>query len=526
MGGEDAASAVADTQDLVAFHRGDEADLGPGPDLQVGGLVYACDEVTQVWGADLTEEPDRPVAEQGRPQRLARPVPAVIALDGEVAVDEHREQPVRGGPGHVQTLGRIGDPQRSLLLKELREMQGVVDGPDRVGRLVLHSRKSYLDWQNSSTIVGMDDFKGRAAGLAVSQRSDQPEPTADLQALYRGFERELLVPLWTEIGELMPAQPVSKATAHLWRWDRLLPLAEQAGALVPVGRGGERRAIALANPGLGGAPFATSTLWAAIQYLGPREVAPEHRHTQNAFRFVVEGEGVWTVVDGDPVAMRRGDFLLTPGWHFHGHHNAFDAPMAWLDGLDIPFVHHMGSAFFEFGADEVSDRSRPERSRAERLWAHPGLRPVSQPRSMPSSPIVAYRWEHTDAALSEQLALENEGHSGVIEPGHAGVRFTNPTSGGDVMATLRAEFHRLRAGATTAPRREVGSAVWQVFDGTGRVRVGHSTWTVGRGDLFVVPSWQQLEIGAETGLDLFRFSDTPIFEQLNAYRVQVEGASR
>jgi gentisate 1,2-dioxygenase len=371
----------------------------------------------------------------------------------------------------------------------------------------------------------MDDFTGSPAGVAVSQGPDQPEPTAELQALYQGFERELLVPLWTEIGELMPAQPMPKASAHLWRWDRLLPLAEQAGALVPVGRGGERRAIALANPGLGGAPFATSTLWAAIQYLGPREVAPEHRHTQNAFRFVVEGEGVWTVVDGDPVAMRRGDFLLTPGWHFHGHHNVSEAPMVWLDGLDIPFVHHMDSAFFEYGADEVSDRSTPGRSRAERLWAHPGLRPVSQPRSMPSSPITAYRWEHTDAALSEQLALEREGHPGVIEPGHAGVRFTNPTTGGDVMPTLRAEFHRLRAGATTLPRREVGSAVWQVFDGAGVARVGRSTWTVGRGDLFVVPSWQQVEIGAETGLDLFRFSDTPIFEHLHAYRVQVEGAS-
>ncbi|TCO54366.1 hypothetical protein EV192_109347 [Actinocrispum wychmicini] len=42
---------------------------------------------------------------------------------------------------------------------------------------------------------------------------------------------------------------------------------ERAGGLVPVGRGGERRAIALANPGLGGAPYATPTLWAAIQYL-------------------------------------------------------------------------------------------------------------------------------------------------------------------------------------------------------------------------------------------------------------------
>jgi gentisate 1,2-dioxygenase len=354
----------------------------------------------------------------------------------------------------------------------------------------------------------------------------QPSPTAELRELYRGFERELLVPLWTEIGDLMPTAPRPAAQSHLWRWSALLELAERSGELVPVGRGGERRAIALANPGLGGAPYATPTLWAAIQYLNPREDAPVHRHTQHAFRFVIEGEGVWTVVDGDPVAMRRGDFLLTPGWHFHGHHNQSDTPMAWLDGLDIPFVHHLGSAFFEIGPDEVSDRSTPHRSRAERLWAHPGLRPVSAPQASTSSPIAAYRWEHTDASLTAQLELEDEGHPGVVEPGHAAVRFSNPTTGGDVLPTMRAEMHRVRAGATTAARREVGSSVWQVFDGDGRVRVGDQEWEVGRGDLVAVPSWQPLSIAAHSVLDLFRFSDAPIMESLHADRVLVDTPQR
>jgi gentisate 1,2-dioxygenase len=361
--------------------------------------------------------------------------------------------------------------------------------------------------------------------IIASDAPDQPNRTPGLEALYRGFEAELLVPLWTEIGDLMPMHPTSKARPHLWRWETLLPLAQRAGELVRVGRGGERRAIALANPGLGGAPYATPTLWAAIQYLGPREDAPVHRHTQNAFRFVVEGEGVWTIVDGDPVAMRRGDFLLTPGWQFHGHHNVSDAPMAWIDGLDIPFVHHTDSAFFEFGPDQVSERSTPARSRAERLWAHPGLRPVSSADAKtPSSPIAAYRWEHTDRALADQLALEAEGHPGVVEPGHAAVRFTNPTTGGDVMPTIRAEFHRLRPDAKTAARREVGSSVFQVFDGRGTVRVGDREWTVGHGDLFVVPSWQPLSLTTDEGLDLFRFSDTPIFERLHQHRVSVENS--
>jgi gentisate 1,2-dioxygenase len=103
------------------------------------------------------------------------------------------------------------------------------------------------------------------------------------------------------------------------------------------------------------------------------------------------------------------------------------------------------------------------------------------------------------------------------------VRFSNPTTGGDVLPTMRAEMHRLRAGTRTATRREVGSAVWQVFDGAGRVRLGEREWTVEQGDLVAVPSWVALTWDTETGLDLFRFSDTPIFERLHADRVQIGG---
>ncbi len=327
--------------------------------------------------------------------------------------------------------------------------------------------------------------------LKAEARPGQPEPSPELEQLYRGFERELLVPLWTEIGDLMPMHPKSKAVPHLWRWNNLVALADKAGHIVPVGRGGERRAIALANPSLGGKPFATPTLWAAIQYLMPGEDAPEHRHTQHAFRFVVEGEGVWTVVNGDAVRMSRGDFLPQSGWNWHAHHNAASAPMAWIDGLDIPFSYYTESQFFEFGRDKISvaEKTTPELSRAERLWRYPGLRPASQPDALPATPLLAYRWIDTDRALAEQLALEAEGYAATLSPGHAAVRFTNPTNGKDVLPTIRVEMHRIRAGTETVVRREVGSSVFQVFDGSGTVTIGERSWSVSRGDMFVVPSW-------------------------------------
>lgn len=353
----------------------------------------------------------------------------------------------------------------------------------------------------------------------------QPDPSPALEMLYRGFEQELLVPLWTEIGDLMPPHPKSKASPHLWRWNRLKALAAEAGEIVPVGRGGERRAIALANPTLGGRPFATPTLWAAIQYLMPGEDAPEHRHTQHAFRFVLEGEGVWTVVNGDPVHMSRGDFLPQGGWNWHAHHNGATEPMAWIDGLDIPFSYYTESQFFEGGRDELppKEKNTPERSRSERLWGHPGLRPASATEAQSTTPLLAYRWVDTDRALTDQLALEAEGHAVTLSPGHAAVRFTNPTTGGDVLPTIRTEMHRLRAGAKTVVRREVGSSVFQVFDGAGTVSVGDKTWSVMRGDMFVVPSWQPYSATAsgDGSLDLFRFSDAPIFEALHAHRVHI-----
>ncbi|MDR3470692.1 MAG: cupin domain-containing protein [Devosia sp.] len=355
----------------------------------------------------------------------------------------------------------------------------------------------------------------------ASRGADVSGETPELRQLYADFERTHILPLWTQLGDLMPRHPRPKAVPHVWRWAELYPLARRSGDLVPVGRGGERRALGLANPGLAGHPYISPTLWCAIQYLGPRETAPEHRHSQNAFRFVVEGEGVWTVVNGDPVRMSRGDFLLTPGWCFHGHHNDTDQPMAWIDGLDIPFAQTNDVGFFEFGSDRVTDYATPRISRSERLWCHPGLRPLAGLQDTVSSPIGAYRWEYTDRALTEQLLLEEEGVPATFGPGHAAVRYVNPTTGGDVLPTIRTQFHRLREGVETAERRDVGSSVFQVFEGRGSVLLGGEEKRLEKGDIFVVPSWVPWSLRAETGFELFHFSDAPIMERLHFDRRQV-----
>jgi gentisate 1,2-dioxygenase len=345
---------------------------------------------------------------------------------------------------------------------------------------------------------------------------------SELARLYADFTAAHVMPLWTLREALMPTTPAPGARPYRWRGRDTFPLAERAGALVPVGRGGERRAIALANPGLPGLPYATPTLWAAIQYLGPGEVAPPHRHSQSAFRFVVEGEGVWTVVDGDAVAMRRGDLLLTAGGAWHGHTNHGDAPMVWLDGLDIPLVQSLDAGFFEFGSDAGAPSAGPRFSRSEALWAHPGLRPVASSDTA-TSPLVAYRWPETDAALAAQLALAADGHPGAVGPGHAAVRFSNPTTGRDALATLRTEMHRLQASTSTTRRRTAGSSVWQVFSGDGVFDLDGQTVDVTTSDVVAVPSWCSLRISANTDLDLFVFSDAPVLEALGLARSEPAG---
>ena len=322
----------------------------------------------------------------------------------------------------------------------------------------------------------------------------------------------------------MPHTPQPRAVPHLWRWAELLPLAARSAELVPVGRGGERRAIALANPGLRGDAYATPTLWAAIQYLGPREDAPAHRHTQTAFRFVVEGEGVWTNVDGDPVPCAAATCCSRRAGTCTSTTTPPTTPMAWIDGLDIPLGRTTDAGFFEFGPDELADRrDTPERSRSERLWGHPGLRPVGAPAharlAADGLPLGAHRRRAT-----AQLELEAEGHPGVVEPGHAAVRYTNPATGGDALPTIRAEMHRLARRHRRPRRRRDGRVVG--LAGVRRRRHGRPSATSSC-EVATRRPVRRPVLGSRrrrptardpTGLDLFRFSDAPVFEALGLAR--------
>ena len=347
----------------------------------------------------------------------------------------------------------------------------------------------------------------------ATRRFEAPD-SDELDQLYADVAEADLQPLWMLEG-LMTSTPDVRPRSHIWRWKDLRPLAERTGELVGISRGGDRRVLSLVNPSLGGKPFATSTLWGAVQYLKPGEVAPAHRHTPGALRFVLEGTGVWTRVEGDAVAMAPGDLVLTPSWVWHEHHNSGDAPMIWFDGLDHPLIDSLDAIFFEPGPNAEVPREVPDRSRSEILYAEsPGLVPVGARPDVAHSPLFAYRWAETDRALDALCG---------VSPGErVALRFADPTTGGDVMPTMRCEMHRIPAGASTPLTRVVGSSIFVVFAGGCTLDLEGIRTTLVKGDMVAIASWSEFSFAADERCDLFRVSDAPVIEALGLERTSVK----
>lgn len=338
---------------------------------------------------------------------------------------------------------------------------------------------------------------------------------AQLAGLYADMDAADLQPLWTQEKRLMPATPPARATPYLWTSKHMRVLAERAGDLITISRGGDRRVLALANPSLGGAPYATPTLWGAIQYLKPGESAPGHRHTPAAIRFVLEGRGTWTTVDGDACDMEPGDLVLTPPWRWHDHCNAGGDPMVWFDGLDLPLVRSLDAVFFEpFEPDELQPVEGHNRSEQRHRGA--GLLPMGTGpvTATASSPLLRYRWADTDHELT-RLLEESDGRS-------ASVEYVHPETGAPVMPTLGCTITRVLATHRTATTRQVASSVVVVHHGRGSSVVDGVRMDWGPGDMFAVPAWAPVEHRADDDADLFAITDAPALAALGLQRIERE----
>jgi gentisate 1,2-dioxygenase len=346
--------------------------------------------------------------------------------------------------------------------------------------------------------------------------SAQTATDLELEAFYRDLAAVDLQPLWTITEQVLTPTPQPKAVPWLWAAATMKPLARRAIQLVPVERGGERRVLSLQNPGLGGKPYAAGTLWGALQCLGPRETAPAHRHTPGAIRWVLEGEGVWTTVNGDACDMRPGDLVLTPSWNWHDHVNGGDSEMFWFDGLDLPMIEALDGVFFEeypgpgLNQPEPAEHNTSERTHAEGTRYVDGA--VAGPLTPAPSPLLIYRWADTAAELDRRAAVTDDALTAL--------EYVNPTTGASVLPTLGCAVHRVRAGARTQPVRRSGNAVYVAFQGHGSTVIDGQRFDWGPGDMFVAPSWSVVEHSAAQQADLFVVTDAPVLRALGIYREQ------
>lgn len=337
-----------------------------------------------------------------------------------------------------------------------------------------------------------------------------PDAVRQRAGYYDRIGAHHMTPLWEVLGALVPPQPRSPASAHLWRYRELRDQVMEAGRLISAEEA-ERRVLVLENPSLRGQSCITQSLYAGLQLIMPGEVAPSHRHTQSALRLVLDGEGAYTAVDGERTTMRRGDFVITPAWTWHDHGNLGDQPVVWLDGLDIPIVRFLDAGFAERSEHLSQQTLRPEGDALARYGAN--MVPLDyQPEPQDPTRVFVYPFERTRASLEAISQTAPDAHHGFK------LRYVNPATGASPMPTIGACAQRLPAGFETQPLRSTDGTVHVCLQGGGEVRVGEQTWRFDENDVFVVPSWHALQLRADRDAILFSFSDRPVQHAMGLWR--------
>jgi gentisate 1,2-dioxygenase len=308
--------------------------------------------------------------------------------------------------------------------------------------------------------------------LAVADFSSM----SSLEALHSTLRAMHISPGWAKPEPSLWATPQPHFLPASWAWGQCKTALDIAGKLVSTEQA-ERRNLILYNPCPDNTYATTSTMVAAYQMILPGEKARSHRHTPNALRVMLEGTGAYSVVDGERLDMRPGDVVLTPTWYWHGHGNDGGMPCYWLDGLDVPLVHTLGSMFFE---PYPTGFQEPEMSSTV-------------------SPLI-FRWDKTQAALDKTMPDPED---------FFGVRIQ---LGKPALNTMALYVQRLSAGTETRPYQTTANYIYCVLEGTGITTVDGEVLGWKRGDVVVVPAWRRQTHHVTTDAILFSMTDEPVLK--------------
>jgi gentisate 1,2-dioxygenase len=305
----------------------------------------------------------------------------------------------------------------------------------------------------------------------------------------------------------------SSEAPYLWKWEPLLDGLLKASETIGIEQA-ERRAIRLVSPHL---PIKSTShsLQITFSIVNPGEVARAHRHNMAAIRFVVQGKGAYTAVEGEKFPMEEGDLILTPNWTWHDHHNESEDPIIWLDGLDGPLIQSLNVLFFE---DYEKDEQPITRQTGESLSRLGFARSPKKDKEYPRGAPFRYSWKDTYRALKTMSAGDGDPYDGTL------LRYVNPVTGGFTYPTMSCEIQLLKSKEKTKVHRHTSTALYHVFKGHGRTAVGEGHFDWKKGDSFVIPLWQwhsHENLGNDEAI-LFSINDRPVMEALQLYREEVE----
>jgi gentisate 1,2-dioxygenase len=350
--------------------------------------------------------------------------------------------------------------------------------------------------------------------MAIEQRTDSLR-TDSMEAFYDELAGKHMDALWRGrvAGTGTNGEPVVPYAPYRWAWTDIRPFVDRAAQLVRPGPDAERRVIQLIHPELTALRAASHTLTANVQLVLPGEIAPSHRHTTGAIRFIMEGTAAITIVNGEPVSMSPGDLVLTPGWCWHGHINQSEGPVMWMDCLDRPITVALRQALQEPYSDELQPATTPLGDSTARYGAG-HLRPMGTHATSPISPLFSYPWADTERSLHELARFSSDPFDDVA------FDYTNPLTGGHVMPTIGCRIQMLRPGVHTQAHRHSSVSVYHVFRGCGSSIVDGVQIDWEQGDFLTIPpfAWHEHLNPSSDEAVLFSTTDAPVLEALCLYR--------
>jgi len=350
--------------------------------------------------------------------------------------------------------------------------------------------------------------------MSEHDRFDTLGRLEDLPQDYRdALTAKNLVPLWPSLRSVLPPKvPSRKTQATMWAYSSLRPLLLQAGEITPIEKA-ERRVLVLANPGHGLEKMqASPAMYLGMQLLLPGEVAPVHRHTPNAVRMIVEGEGAYTTVGGEKCPMRRGDLILTPTWLWHEHGHEGDKPVVWLDVLDLPLVYYTETSYHLEGPSQTVIPGSGAKS-----YARGGMVPAPGfERAQKAYPMLHYPWVDAKAAL-QQLAA-NDSQVEAVQ-----LAYVNPETGADSENILGFYALMLRPGQTLRLPVRSPSCVFHQIEGATEVRVADQRFELADADTCCAPGYTEVtlrNLHAQEASYLFIADESPLHRKLGVYENQ------